>query len=106
MPDMDTPHTPNVPGQDDIPLPRRGAELPPDLRMRELADSLDCVLDADLCALARVKPSTTEAWRKRGIGPPYVLLGNAYLYPREGLKKHLGHQLRERSATVSPKSLL
>jgi hypothetical protein len=89
---------------DDTPLPRRGAELPSDDRLRALADSLDCVLDADLCALARVKPSTTEAWRKRGEGPPYVLLGNAYLYPREGLRKHLSRLLRERN--VPARSLL
>jgi hypothetical protein len=89
---------------DDNPTPRRGAELPDDAHIRALAESLECVLDADLCALARVKPSTTEAWRKRGIGPPYVLLGNRYLYPREALRKHLSRMLRER--IVPARSLL
>jgi hypothetical protein len=76
--------------------PRIAPEPPGGARLRALADSLDCVLDSDLCELARVKPTTTEAWRKRGIGPPYVLLGNRYLYPREGLRKHLSRLLRER----------
>ena len=33
--------------------------------VRELARSLDCILDTELQALAEVKASTTEAWRKR-----------------------------------------
>lgn len=80
-------------------------DLTDDDRIRDLADRLDCLLDSDLCALARVKPTTSEAWRKRGIGPPYVLFGNRYLYPRETLRQFLNEHRRERN-TVPAKSTL
>jgi hypothetical protein len=105
---MDALHAPLDPNDEsDLsaePAPRISPELPGGARLRALADSLDCVLDSDLCELARVKPTTTEAWRKRGVGPPYVLLGNRYLYPREGLRKHLSRLLRDR--TLPARSLL
>lgn len=41
--------------------------------------------------------STLEAWRKRGTGPAYALLGNAYIYPIEGVKSWLADNLRERA---------
>jgi len=41
-----------------------------DASIRDLARSLDCIPDEDLQALANVKASTTEAWRKRGKGLP------------------------------------
>lgn len=79
------------------PAPRRGSELPAGSRLQALADSLGCMLQADLCDLAGVKDSTAEAWAKRGEGPPYAILGNRRLYPREGVRKFLQHRLRERS---------
>lgn len=64
-------------------------------RVRELAESLDCIVEDDLELLAGIKPSTSEAWRKRGTGPAYVLLGNTYLYPRPALRDFIAHQVRE-----------
>jgi len=64
--------------------------------VRALAESLDCIVDEDLQKLAKVEPGTTEAWRKRGKGPPYLILGNQILYPRKGLVEHLKHLVRER----------
>jgi hypothetical protein len=66
-----------------------------DDRLRRLADSLDCLLEEDLLLLAGVTHGTAAAWRKRGIGPPYVRFGNVVLYPRRGLRKHLDAELRE-----------
>ena len=74
-------------------------------RLRELAALIDCFTDQDVQVLGGVKPSTTEAWRKRGQGPAYVLLGNRPLYPREGVKKFLRDRLRERVA-VPARTLL
>jgi hypothetical protein len=88
-------------GDDFDPVPRHGAELPDDERVRALADSLDCFLETDLCAIARVKSTTTEAWRKRGKGPSYVLFGNRVLYPREALKQFLREQQRERGVRAA-----
>lgn len=93
---MNTATTPTP--EDFDPAPRRGPELPPDPTARALAEKLGCVVDDDVCALARVKPSTTEAWRKRGDGPPYVLFGNRPLYPIEALRKFLEGKVRERRA--------
>lgn len=70
-----------------------------------LAQSLDCITDQDLQQLAGVKPSTTEAWRKRGIGPDYILFGKQYLYPRPAVAKYLHSLIRER-ATVPAKGML
>ena len=91
-------HTENLP-EDQQPAPRSPVELPPahDVpRLRELAALLDCFTDEDVQVLGKVKPSTTEAWRKRGEGPPYVLLGNRPLYPRAGVRSYLAEKLKER----------
>ncbi len=70
-------------------------------RLRALADSLDCVLEEDLCLLYKIKPSTTEAWGKRGLGPAYVIAGNARLYPRDAIKADLKARLRVRSTGLA-----
>lgn len=74
-------------------------------RIRELAESLDCIVEDDLELLAGIKPSTSEAWRKRGTGPAYVLLGNTFLYPRPALRDFIAGQVRERR-TLPAKELL
>ena len=74
-------------------------------RIRELAQGLNVLTDDDFALLAGVKPSTTEAWRKRGTGPSYVLLGNRYFYPRvvKGVYKAGGTRLAiETGAPVIP----
>lgn len=74
-------------------------------RIRALADSLGCVTEWDVSDLGRIAPTTLEAWRKRGKGPPYVLFGNRFLYPRDALREFLIAHQRERSA-VAPKTVL
>ena len=49
-------------------------------RLRTLADKLDCLTETDIMLLGKLSQSTVEAWRKRGTGPAYILLGNRYLY--------------------------
>ena len=73
-------------------------------RVRELAASLNCVISEDVCVLGDVKPSTADAWAKRGEGPPYVMLGNRRLYPRESLSEFLRGRVRARG--VPARSLL
>ncbi len=72
------------------------AQTHADDRLRELAQSVDCITESDLCLLADITPSTTENWRKRGKGPAYVLIGNRYLYPRAGVGEFMQSNLRER----------
>jgi hypothetical protein len=74
--------------------------------VRELARALDCIEDVELQALAKVKASTTEAWRKRGKGPAYIVFGNAILYPREAVAEYLKTLLRERRPGASARALL
>ena len=64
-------------------------------RLRELATKLDCILDEDLQLLADAKPSTTEAWRKRGQGPAFVRIGNRPLYPRQSVVAFIEGRKRE-----------
>ena len=74
--------------------------------VRELARSLDCIPDAELQALAKVKASTTEAWRKRGKGPAYIVFGNAILYPRASVAEYLQTLVRERRHASTARDLL
>ena len=68
-------------------------------RLRELADSLGCMIDEDLQLLTKTLPSTTDAWRKRGQGPEYIRVGNRPLYPRAGVAQFMQSRKRERAAT-------
>ena len=76
-----------------------------DPAVAELARSLDCLTEADLCRLADAKPSTVEARRKRHIGPDYVLIGNTF-YPRDGLKQFLHERVRKMGGSVNAKAVL
>lgn len=67
------------------------------VRLQALADKLDCLTEADFTLLANASQSTVEAWRKRGTGPAYILLGNRYLYPRKAVAEYLQGITRERS---------
>jgi hypothetical protein len=58
-------------------------------RVRALADDLGCLTEDDFMLLAKVTPSTAEAWRKRRQGPDYIRIGNRVLYPRAAVAKHL-----------------
>jgi hypothetical protein len=64
-------------------------------RLRTLADKLDCLLETDLMLLAGITASTAEAWRKRGTGPAYLMLGNRPLYPRKLAAKFIESRVRE-----------
>lgn len=66
-------------------------------RIRSMAEGLDCLIEEDFQLLAGATANTIEAWRKRGQGPSYILLGNRYLYPRKAVVKHLESLTRERS---------
>ena len=66
-------------------------------RLRTLADKLDCLTETDIMLLGKLSQSTVEAWRKRGTGPAYILLGNRYLYPRQAVQAYLATITKERS---------
>lgn len=88
---------------DDLPAPRTGTELAPRNldRVRAQADALGYMLADDVCALAAVKPTTPEAWAKRGEGPPYVMLGNRRLYPVDGMREFLRGRVKARGGSAS-----
>lgn len=69
-------------------------------RIRSMADDLDCMIEEDFQLLASATANTVMAWRKRGQGPSYILLGNRYLYPRKAVAKHLDLITRERNLTT------
>ena len=68
--------------------------------VRSLAHSLDCLPEEDVCVLADVLPTTLEAWRKRGKGPSYVLIGKRYLYPRTDFAQYLKTLVRRRRSHI------
>jgi hypothetical protein len=63
-----------------------------------LARLVNCLDEHEFATLAGVKVSTLDAWRKRGKGPGYVLLGNNYLYPIAAVESHLTSLVRTRSS--------
>lgn len=65
--------------------------------VRHMAERLDCFIEEDFQSLAGATAKTVEAWRKRGIGPAYILFGNRYLYPRKAVAEYLQGITRERS---------
>jgi hypothetical protein len=77
-----------------------------DPAVAELARSLDCLTEGDLCKLTGATPSTVEAWRKRHTGPDYTLIGNTFLYPREALKEFLHARVRKMRGGVDAKAVL
>lgn len=74
-------------------------------RLLALADKLDCLTEADMMLLGKLSPGTVEAWRKRGQGPAYILLGNRYLYPRSAVQKYLDSITRERTSVTAKEAL-
>lgn len=66
-------------------------------RVRDMADRLDCLIEEDFQLLSNTTSGTVEAWRKRGKGPAYILLGNRYLYPRKAVASYLQSITKERS---------
>lgn len=74
-------------------------------RLRALADKLDCLTETDIMLLGKLSQSTVEAWRKRGTGPAYILLGNRYLYPRKAVAKYLEGITRERNSVAAKEAL-
>lgn len=74
-------------------------------RLRTLADKLDCLTETDIMLLGKLSQSTVEAWRKRGQGPAYILLGNRYLYPRKAVQKYLEGITRERNSVAAKEAL-
>jgi hypothetical protein len=69
-------------------------------RLRDLADSLDCLTEQDFMMLTETTPGTLQAWRKRGKGPDYILAGNRYLYPRQAVAAFLVSSTRQRTSTL------
>lgn len=63
-----------------------------------LARLVDCFDEEGFAKLAGVKLSTLDAWRKRGKGPAYVLLGRKYLYPIAAVHSYISSLVRTRNA--------
>jgi hypothetical protein len=93
-----------APAPDDAAAPAPDAQLE---RRRQLALMLGYLTDEDVQVLGRVKAETTEAWRKRHVGPEHVMFGNVPLYPQAGVKADLERRAEERRrASMSAKDVL
>ncbi|MCS0585315.1 hypothetical protein NX784_27420 [Massilia pinisoli] len=66
--------------------------------LADLARLVDCLDEQSVAKLAGVKVSTLDAWRKRGKGPEYILLGRNYFYPISAVRKHIDSLVRPRPA--------
>lgn len=69
---------------------------PDDLQhLRQLAAALDCFTEEEHLLLSGWSADTAKSKRKRGEGPPYVLHGKNYLYPRAEYQEYLKRKVRE-----------
>lgn len=75
------------------------------LNVAQLAHMVNCLSEDDLATLAGVQRSTLAAWRKRGQGPEYILLGCNYLYPIPSIQSHLKTLVRSRTI-IDAKTIL
>ncbi len=76
-----------------------------DSRLRELAEALGCLTEADFQLLAQATKNTVDAWRRRGTGPAYARIGNRIFYPREAVAELIRSRVRAPSA-IDGKGLL
>lgn len=72
----------------------------------DLARLVNCLDEQGFAMLAGVKVSTLDAWRKRGKGPEYVLLGRNYLYPLAAVESHLSTLVRTRTSVDHARTLM
>lgn len=66
-------------------------------RLRFMADRLDYFTEDDFILLTAAAPATVQSWRKRGIGPDYILIGNRYFYPRDSLARYMDANRRQQA---------
>ncbi|TQK10172.1 AlpA family transcriptional regulator [Herbaspirillum sp. SJZ107] len=78
----------------------------PSTHTTELARLVNCLDELAFAALAGVKLTTLEAWRKRGEGPEYVLLGRSYLYPIAAVQAYIDRRVRKRTSIRAKDQLL
>ena len=76
-----------------------------DTRISEIAKSLDCLTEEDFAALAGVKATTADDWRRRGKGPAYVRLGTRYLYPRTAVAEFIRANVHEQRTVPAKEAL-
>lgn len=72
--------------------------------LRELAHSLDCLIQDEVQTLTGWTSGTLESYRKRGKGPAFIKSGKHYLYPRSAIVDFIADNTRNR--TYSAKGLL
>jgi hypothetical protein len=81
------------------------ASFPPPA-VSDLAKLVNCLDELAFATLAGVKLTTLEAWRKRGEGPEYVLLGRSYLYPIAAVQAYIDRRIRKRTSISAKDQIL
>lgn len=72
----------------------------------ELAHKLDCFTQRELRQLADITEGTEESWRRRGVGPAHILIGNTVLYPRDALAEFLKLKVRTPRGRINARDVL
>lgn len=62
--------------------------------IQEMATRMGYITEEKFIDLAGITASTAEAWRKRGQGPEYSLLGNKYYYSYDSVADTLAGKQR------------
>lgn len=60
--------------------------------MSDLETELGLVPEADFAALRKIQVSALRNERAKGLGPPFVKIGNAIFYPIKSLRAYAAKQ--------------
>jgi hypothetical protein len=67
----------------------------PPTSVSNVARELGYMTEAELIAITGWSQSTTTAKRYRREGPPFVRMGNAYYYPKEGVAAFMASRVKQ-----------
>lgn len=76
-----------------------------EMERRRIAESMGFLTEEQLTSLTKTTPKTVEDWRKRGTGPAYIRIGNAYFYELPDIVEFMKAQKKERSREAIYRSI-
>ena len=71
-----------------------------------LVNRLGYLTESQVLLVTGIRSTTAAAWRKRGDGPPYALVGNHYVYPLEPFRDWIESNIRNNARDHRVGSLL
>jgi len=71
-------------------------------RRAAIAEKFGLLTEQDWQLLSGATAGTVEAWRKRGVGPDSIRIGNCVYYPAASMQKHIDGLQQKKKAYLHP----